>query len=318
MALAREATPLPAVTRRHVTWLPSRKPASTQQRRDTRTGLALVSPALLFVSVFALFPLGFGVYISLTNWPLIGPYHFIGLSNYVSLIHDSEFLQSIVFTLKYTGIVTVPIFVVGYALAVFVRSNRRGSTLFRTMIFLPYIVGLVAESFMAVVELQPTSGTANFVLSKFGIVSNSTAWLVHAGLALTAISVLVIWFASGLTMMLLMAGMQSIPHEIYESARVDGASWWSMERRLTMPLLRRSIALSLIISVVGSFLAFNQFFIMTDGGPGTSTVSVVMAIYQTAFADLDVGLASAMSVVLIIVVGLITFVQFHFLQGEGD
>jgi multiple sugar transport system permease protein len=291
---------------------------SAEQRRNTRTGLALVTPALLFVTAFALFPLGFGVYISLTDWPLIGPYHFIGLANYGSLLHNSVFLQSIVFTLKYTAIVTVPIFVVGYALAVFVRSNRRGSTLFRTMIFLPYIVGLVAESYMAVVELQPNSGSANFLLAKIGIVNSSTAWLVHTGLALTAISILVIWFASGLTMMLLMAGMQSIPQEIYESARVDGASWWTAERRLTLPLLRRSIALSLIISVVGSFLAFNQFFIMTDGGPGTSTVPVVMSIFDTAFAQMDVGLASAMSVVLVIVVGLITFVQFHYLQGDGD
>ena len=119
-------------------------------------------------------------------------------------------------------------------------------------------------------------------------------------------------------MMLLMAGMQGIPTELYEAARVDGASWWSAERRLTLPLLRRSIALSLIISVVYSFLAFNQFFIMTDGGPGTSTVPVVMAIFQTAFAQMDVGLASAMSVVLIFVVGLITFVQFRLLQGEDD
>ncbi len=309
--------PVPVLTRRFG-WQRGQWQSGAQARRTTRTGLALVSPALLFVTAFALFPLGFGVYISLTNWPLVGAYHFIGLSNYESLIHNSEFLASIVFTLKYTAIVTVPIFVVGYALAVFVRSNRRGATLFRTMIFLPYIVGLVAESYMAVVELQPTSGTANFVLAKLGLASDNTAWLVHTGLALTAISVLVIWFAAGLTMMLLMAGMQGISHEIYESARVDGASWWSIERRLTIPLLRRSIALSLIISVVGSFLAFNQFFIMTDGGPGTSTVPVVMSIYQTAFAQLDVGLASAMSVVLVVVVGLITFIQFRYLQGEGD
>jgi multiple sugar transport system permease protein len=292
--------------------------ASAARRRNTRTGLGLTAPALLIVGVFALFPLGYGVYISLTNWPLVGPYHFIGLANYTSLLHNTVFLQSIVFTLKYTGIVTLPIFLVGYALAVFVRSNRPGSRLFRTLIFLPYIVGLVAESFMAVVELQPTSGTANFVLSKLGIVSDTTAWLVHTGLALTAICVLVTWYASGLTMMLLMAGMQGIPAEVYESARVDGASWWSAERRLTLPLLRRSIALSLIISVIGSLLAFNQFFIMTDGGPGTSTVPVVMSIYSTAFPDTDVGLASAMSVVLVVVVGLITFVQFRILQREGD
>jgi multiple sugar transport system permease protein len=292
------------------------RPGRAQARRTTRTGYALVSPALLFVTVFALFPLGFGVYISLTNWPLVGAYHFIGLSNYTSLIHNSEFLHSIIFTLEYTGIVTVPIFVVGYALAVFVRSNRPGSTVFRTLIFLPYIVGLVAESYMAVVELQPTSGTANFVLSKLGIVKDSTAWLVNTGQAVTAICVLVIWFAAGLTMMLLMAGMQGIPQEIYESARVDGASWWSIEWRLTVPLLRKSIALSLIISVIGSFLAFNQFFIMTTNL--TSAEPVVESIFSTAFAQLDVGLASAMSVVLVIVVGLITFIQFRYLQGDSE
>jgi len=297
---------------------PRLAPGQAANRRNMRTGLVLVAPALALVGAFALYPLGFGVYISLTNWPLVGPYHFIGLANYESLIHNSVFLQSIVFTLKYTAIVTLPILVVGYALAVLVRSNRPGSTVFRTLIFLPYIVGLVAESFMAVVELQPSSGTANFVLSKLGIVSDTTAWLVHTGLATTAICILVIWYASGLTMMLLMAGMQGIPADLYESARVDGASWWSAERRLTMPLLRRSIALSLIISVVGSLLAFNQFFIMTDGGPGTSTESVVMSIFSTAFAQTDVGLASAMSVVLVIVTGLITFVQFHYLQGDED
>ena len=292
--------------------------ARASRRRETRTGLALVAPALAFVGVFALYPLGFGVYISLTNWPLVGPYHLIGLANYYSLLHDSEFLQSIVFTLKYTGIVTIPIFVVGYLLAMFVRANRPGTTVFRTMIFVPYIVGLVTESYMAVVELQPTSGTANFLLSKLGIVSDTTAWLVHTGLGVTAICVLVVWFYSGFAMMLLMAGMQSISPELYESARVDGASWWAAERRLTMPLLRRWIALSLIISVIGSLLAFNQFFIMTDGGPGTSTVTVVMSIYNAAFAQMDVGLASAMSVVLVIVVGLITIVQFRMLQGGED
>jgi multiple sugar transport system permease protein len=295
-----------------------RRRASARSRRDTRTGLALVSPALLFVAIFALFPLGFGVYISLTNWPLVGPYQFIGVSNYTSLLHNSVFLQSILFTLKYTGIVTIPVFVVGYALAVFVRANRPGTTVFRTMIFLPYIVGLVTESYMAVVELQPTSGSVNFALSKLGLVSDTTAWLVHTGLAVTAVCVLVVWFYSGFAMMLLMAGMQSISPELYESARVDGASWWAAERRLTLPLLRRWIALSVIISVIGSLLAFNQFFIMTDGGPGTTTVPVVMSIYDTAFAQTDVGLASAMSVVLVIVVGLITFIQFRFLQGDAD
>jgi len=270
------------------------------------------------VSVFVLYPLGFGVYISLTNWPLVGPYHLIGLANYSSLAHNPLFLGSIVFTLKYTGIVTLPILIVGYGLAVLVRSNRPGATIFRTLLFLPFIIGLTTLSYMSVVELQPTSGTVNFLLSKLGIISDTTAWLVHTGLAVTAICVLVVWAASGLTMMLLMAGMQGIPEELYESARVDGASWWDTEWHITLPLLRRAIALSLIISVVGSFLAFNQFYIMTQGGPGTSTVSVVMAIYDTAFTQFNIGLASAMSVVLVVIVGLITFAQFYFLQRKAD
>jgi multiple sugar transport system permease protein len=290
--------------------------ARTEAGRDAKAGVLLISPALAFIGVFALFPLGFGVYISLTNWPLVGPYHFIGIGNYTGLIHNSTFLHSILFTLEYTGIVTIPILVVGYALAVLVRSNRRGSSVFRTLIFLPFIVGLTTESYMLVVELQPDSGSVNFALSKLGIVSAATAWLVHTGLAITAISVLVVWFASGLTMMLLMAGMQSIPKDIYQAAKVDGATWWNLERHITLPLLRRSIVLSLIISVIGSFLAFNQFFILTQGGPGTSTVPVVMAIYDTGFAQFDIGSASAMSVVLVLVVGIISFAQFHFLQRD--
>jgi multiple sugar transport system permease protein len=291
---------------------------SAQARRNARTGLVLIVPALAVVGVFVLYPLGFGVYISLTNWPLVGSYHFTGLANYSALAHNPLFLGSIVFTLKYTAIVTLPILAVGYGLAVLVRANRPGATIFRTLVFLPFIIGLTTLSYMSVVELQPTSGTANFLLSKLGIVSDTTAWLVHAGLATTAICVLVVWAASGLTMMLLMAGMQGIPEQLYESARVDGASWREAEWHVTLPLLRRPIALSLIISVVGSFLAFNQFYIMTQGGPGTSTVSVVMAIYDTAFTQFNIGLASAMSVVLVIIVGLITFAQFYFLQRKAE
>lgn len=291
---------------------------SAQARRNARTGLVLIVPALAVVGVFVLYPLGFGVYISLTNWPLVGSYHFIGMANYSTLAHNPLFLGSIVFTLKYTAIVTLPILAVGYGLAILVRANRPGATIFRTLVFLPFIIGLTTLSYMSVVELQPTSGTANFLLSKLGIVSDTTAWLVHAGLATTAICVLVVWAASGLTMMLLMAGMQGIPEQLYESARVDGASWREAEWHVTLPLLRRPIALSLIISVVGSFLAFNQFYIMTMGGPGTSTVSVVMAIYDTAFTQFNIGLASAMSVVLVIIIGLITFAQFYFLQRKAE
>ena len=286
-------------------------------RREARAGYLLIAPALFIVGLFVLYPLAYGTYISFTNWPLLGPYHYVGTANYTALRHNSTFIQSIEFTLKYTAIVTGPILVIGYLLAVFVRSNRFGSTFFRTCFFLPFIIGLTTLSFLTYVELQPGFGTVNVLLSKLGLVSIDTPWTAKTGYALAAICVMVIWFASGLTMMLLMAGMQSIPEQLYESASVDGASWWQSERKITIPLLKRSIALSLVISVVGSLLAFSQFFIITDGGPGTSTQSVVMQIYETFNANFDVGTASAMSIVLVLVVGFITFLQLRFLRADN-
>jgi multiple sugar transport system permease protein len=293
---------------------PSRR--RTRSRREARVGYALVAPALAFVAVFILWPLGYGAFVSFTNYPLVGPYHYVGGANYDALIHNSAFIHSIYFTLEYTAIVTLPILVVGYLLAVFTRSNRFGSTFFRTCFFLPFIVGISTLSFLMEVELQPGFGTINVILSKLHIASVNTAWLANTALATTAICVLVVWFASGFTMMILMAGMQGIPEHLYESASVDGASWWEKERLITIPLLKRSIALSLVISVIGSLLAFNQFFIITDGGPGSSTQSVVMQIYETFNTSFNVGSASAMSVVLVAVVGFITFLQFKFLRSD--
>ncbi len=284
--------------------------------RQPKAGILLVTPAFLFVAVFVLIPLVFAIYMSLTNWPLIGPYHFVGVHNYPALGKDPGFVHSVLFTLLYTGIVTIPILVVGYGLAVLVRTNRRGAVFLRTAFFLPYVVGLATLSYITLLELQPKSGAVNFVLAKLGLSNGETAWLVNTNLALAATCVLVIWFASGLTMLLLLGGMQSISDDLYESADVLGASWWQKERYITLPLVRPTIALSLIISIIGSFLAFNQFFILTQGGPGTSTFTVVMWIYQTAFVELHVGAAAAMSVVLIVVVGLISAVQFLLLRSN--
>jgi len=294
---------------------PHRSPRSIA---GARAGWLLSAPAILFVGAFVVFPLCFAVYISLTNWPLIGSYHFIGIRNYIYLFQDSTFGQTVLFTLEYTAIVTVPILLVGYGLALLVRANRPGAVIFRTIFFLPYVVGLPTESYMLLLELQPDSGAINFLLSRLGIASQSTAWLIHSNLALIAVSVLVVWFASGLTMVLLMAGMQGIPRELYESTQIDGASWWDQEWNVTIPLLRGTIALSLIISIIGSFLAFTQFYILTQGGPGTSTDTVVMWIYQVGFVQLHLGEATAMSIVLMIVVGLISMVQFISLRAGQE
>ena len=313
-----------APVRAHTTAARSRRGGLRARRRPsgslthpTRTAWTLVTPALVFVTVFVLVPLVFAVYISLTNWPLIGSYRFIGFGNYAAILRDPAFGHSVLYTLIYTGIVTLPILVLGYLMAVVVRARRRGSTLLRTTFFLPYVIGLSVLSFITVLEAQPDSGAINVVLRSLGITDGSTAWLVDAKLATGLICALVIWGVSGLTMVLLLAGMQAIPRESYESAALDGASWWEQEWHITIPMLRRTIAMSLILSVIGSFLAFAQFFILTQGGPGRATTPIVMYVYQRAFVQLQVGAATALSIVLVIVVGLISAAQFWLLR-ESD
>ncbi len=278
--------------------------------------MLLVSPAVIMVVAFVLFPLGYAVFISLTNYPLIGSYKFIGVDNYSHLLHDPHFLHAVKFTLIYTAIVTPPIFLVGYGLAALLRANRWGSKVFRTIFFLPFVVGLTTVAFMFEIELQPDSGGVDFILSKLGLVSDSHAWTIGYGSALFAISVIVVWFASGLTMLILTGGMQSIPGELYEAADVDGGSWWQKERRITLPMLRRSIALSLIISVIGSFLAFNQFFVLAQNNVGLETV--FDWIYKTAFTQYQLGYATAMAICLVIVIALVTMAQFFALRDNTE
>lgn len=281
-----------------------------------RVGLLLVAPAVMFVVVFVFVPLVAAVGISFTNFPLIGPVEFIGLENFRLAFSDPVFWRAILYTLIYTAIVTLPILVVGYALAVLVRARRRGATLLRTVFFLPYVVGLTTISFLMLLEAQPNSGAVNVVLRFLGITDGTTAWLVDGPLATGLIIVLVIWGVSGLTMVLLMSGMQGIPREVYESAELDGASWWQTERRITMPMLRRTIALTVIISIIGSLLAFTQFYILTQGGPGSETTTVVMSVYRRAFVDLQLGAATAMSLILVAITGLVTAIQFALLREK--
>lgn len=281
-----------------------------------RTGLLLVAPAILLVTVFALVPLAFALYISVTNWPLVGEYRFVGLDNYRLALTDPGMWKAIRYTLLYTAIVTGPILVIGYGLAVLVRRRRRGSTVLRTIFFLPFVVGLTTLSYMLVLEAQPESGAINRILRALGLSDGTTAWLVDGPLATVLICLLVIWTVPGLTMILLMAAMQSIPAETYEAAQIDGASWWQREWRITIPMIRQNVAIALIISVIGSLLAFNQFFILTRGGPGTDTMTIVGYIYNRAFVELQLGSATAISLLLVVVVAAVTGAQFLLLREK--
>ncbi|WP_419999836.1 carbohydrate ABC transporter permease [Streptomyces boninensis] len=292
------------------------RPRAGSLTHPARTGVLLVAPAVLFVLAFVFTPLVMAGYISLTDFPLIGPYEFTGLKNYELALTDPVFLPSIGYTLFYTAVVTVPILALGYGLAVLVRSNRRGASLLRTIFFLPFIIGLTTISFTTLLEAQPNSGAINQLLKALGITDGTTAWLVDGPLGTGLIIVMVIWGTSGLTMMLLMASMQGIPKEVYESAELDGAGWWRTEREITLPMVRRTLGLCTVISVIGSLLAFNQFYILTQGGPGSETTTVVMSVYRRAFVDLQLGASTAMSLILVLIIAIIAAVQFWLLREK--
>jgi multiple sugar transport system permease protein len=286
-------------------------------RSRARAGLLLVSPAIVLVGIFFILPTLLMSWMSLNNWPLLGAtQRFIGAENYVEAVGDSTFGQSLLFTLKYTLIVTPIQLVLGYALAVFVRTRFRGVGFFRTSFFLPVVVGFASGAYIFLVLVQPESGLFDRLLALVGI--QGTPWITDPDFALATVILMITWKTVGTTVILLMVGMQAVPEEIGEAARMDGAGWFQRELFITLPLLRSSIALVLILTLTGSFLAFDQFFVMTHGGPSQSTVTVVMWIYTSAFVRYRLGYSAALSIVLLLLLIVFSVIQIRALRERSE
>jgi multiple sugar transport system permease protein len=286
-------------------------------RNRARTGFLLSLPALILVTVFFVLPLILVAWMSLNNWPLIGRATFIGLQNYRNLGHDKIFGHALLFTAEYTIIVTPIQLVLGYLMAVMVRSKLRGVGFFRTVYFMPVVTGFAATAYVFLVMLTPGVGVVNTVIKGLGLSNGQTNWLTSPGLALIVAVLLITWKTIGIAMILFMAAMQAVPGELYEAAKVDGAGWWRREARITVPLIRRTTALILVLTVAGSFLAFDQFFILTQGGPNNETLTAVLWIYTTAFVQYRTGYAGALSIVLLVLLILLSIVQIRALR-RGD
>ena len=286
--------------------------------RRQGVGFLFVLPSVLFVVVFFLVPLAMTGWMSLNDWPLLGSPHFIGLGNYQTLGSDSTFWNSLAFTVKYTVVVTPIIFITAFVLALLVRQPVRGVGLFRTAYFLPVVIGLGTASLLWVWLFNDQVGVFSGVLQGLGIIQDPIEFLADSTIALLAIVAMVTWKTAGFTMLLLVVGMQSIPDEYMEAARVDGAGRWARLRYITIPLLRRTFALALVLSVIGSFLAFDQFYILTHGGPQNQTITVVYWIYNNAFTYFKLGYGAALSIVLLVILVLISVVQLYLLRDTTE
>ncbi|WJL97051.1 sugar ABC transporter permease [Microbacterium sp. ET2] len=297
---------------------PRRTPKATNPlRRRQRAGWLFVAPAMALVVVLFVAPTIWTVVISFFDYSLLGELTFIGVDNYARAFADAGLYQAIGFTTLYTVVVTVVLLIVGFALALLVSTPRRGVSVFRTVYVVPVVIGFATASYMTLWILDGRIGVVNAALGDLALIESPISWFSDFGLAFTIVIILVVWKTVGLTMLLLMSGMNAISEDIYEAAQLDGAGWWRRLGSITLPLLKPTIALVLILTVISSYLAFDQFFILTQGGPDSSTVTVVYLIYRAGFIDFDLGYAAALSVVLMVILLLLTIVQFRILR-QGD
>lgn len=293
-----------------------------RRRRRARMGqwqgLLYIAPAMALVIVFFVIPVLFTFWMSFHDWPLLGQSEWIGLGNYAQLLTDTKFLNALRFTAYYTVITTIAIFVVAFPLAIFVEKQRRGVGFYRTVFFMPVVVGLATASLLWVWLANVDSGLIGPAIRMMGFAGKKVNLLATFDSAFWTIIVMVVWKVAGFTMIILLTGLQSIPTELSEAARIDGASRWQRFRYLTLPLMRRTIALALILSVTGSVLAFDQFYIMTSGGPQNRMISVVYYIFNQSFVSFHLGYGSALSIALLAILIVLSVVQLRLLRVGDD
>jgi multiple sugar transport system permease protein len=282
----------------------------TAIRRRRLIGLLYLTPAIVFVLAFTAYPLTQMVAMSFTNWSLITPPKPVGLANFQAILNDKQFWISLGYTIRYTIIITPILMVGGYLLALLVAPNSGVRRATRAIIFIPVVIGLGVSSLAWVWLFDPTFGLINKVLSDLGLTDKPILFLgVDTDLSTWSIIASVVWKVLGFGMILFVAAIQAIPSEINEATMVDGASFWQRTRRVTIPLTRRTILLVTLISVIGSLLAFDQFYIMTAGQPFNQTATAVFFIYKNSFPLLHLGYGAALSLILASIILVFTVVQ---------
>jgi multiple sugar transport system permease protein len=276
-------------------------------------GYMLVAPAVVVTVVFFLVPMVISGYWSLTDYNGIKPPVFVGLDNYAALLGDPRFIRTVQNTVFFVvmGMGIGPL--LGLGSAILLNESVHLRAFFRTAFFLPTMVALVAVATVWKMLYQD-QGLINDLLGLFGLPGH--AWLNDPTTALPAVVVTSIWQGFGFETVVFLAALQAIPRETYDAAKVDGAGIWAQFRHVTLPGLRATILFIYIIGIIGSFQAFDQIFVMTQGRPGLSTRTVVYELVDE-FQRLDLGSASAIAYMLLIVLAVLSFVQLRFF-GERD
>jgi multiple sugar transport system permease protein len=280
---------------------------STPQGRRAITGYLFVSPFILGVLIWVVFPAGMAAWLAFQKWDLITPAKYVGTANFVTMVNDQLFWQSLKVTFIYT-FVSVPLsLIISFSLALLINTKVRGLAVFRTIYYLPTIVPAVANAVLWAWILNTDFGLLNSIIHYFGLAK--VPWLQEPRYALPAIILMSLWGA-GQAMIIFLAGLQGIDDVYYEAAKIDGAGSWAQMIYITIPMMSSVIFFNLILGVISSFQVFTAGYLITSGGPQNSTLFYVLYLYRVAFQNLKMGYASALSWVLFFIILIFTVIIF--------
>ena len=276
------------------------------------SGYLYVLPALFFLCLFILWPTLYSLILSVQRWDFLSASRpFVGLENYRGLVTSSEFLNSLRVTLLFVGL-SVPVRVlIALGLAHLVLNETRLNRVLRGVYFLPVVSSSVAISLVWRWLFNTDAGLVNAVVTGLG--GEKVPWLITPQTALYAVVIVSVWQSLGYDVVLFIAGLQAIPKEYVEAAQIDGARPWGVFRFITWPLLMPTTFFILVVSVIGSFQVFSLVNVMTGGGPALGTDVLVNLLYRRAFVYFDIGRASALAILLLVILLALTFIQFRVL-----
>ena len=285
---------------------------SRQKRaiRNNVVGYSFIIPNLIGYCIFVFIPVIFSFVLSVMKWDgSQAPMEFVGLANFAEIFGDRVFRSSFVHTVQYALMTVLPTLILSLLLAVLLNSKIKGVAVFRTAFYFPYIASIVAVGAVWNMLFQPDFGPVNEMLKFIGV-DNPPKWVVSRDWAMVAVSIVSIWKYMGYYMIVYLAALQGISSSLYEAAQIDGANGWQRLWYITIPMLTPTTFFVLIMLTIQCFKVFDLVYVMTGGGPGNATKTLVNYIYEKAFTGWEFGPASAAAIILFAVVLVITLVQF--------
>lgn len=287
--------------------------------RDSQGKIAalFLLPYMLVFVVFRFGPSVAGVFISFCKWDLAGSLSFIGLGNFIRLATDKYFLVSMLNTLLFFVLTLVPLVVLSLLLAVFLNQKMHFKNIGRIVSIIPYILIPAVVGIIWNWMYDNNFGVLNYYIKAIG--GNSVQWLTNERMAMISVSIVVVWSFIGYNMVLFLAGLQGIPKDLYEAATIDGAGRAQTFFAITLPMLKPITSMVVTLTLINTVQLFDQIFVMTNGGPGTSTLTMVQYLYTSAFQNFEMGYGSAIEVVILIILVLLIKLQSKIIKvGDGE